>query len=231
MVDGGVEIGMLYDIAPLSHWEAPEQNGAALLAMPNIPKPLHGQAPRVIVGEAKWQIMRTKCYMGAHYTCEICGKYLGKGKTDAHEVYDVDYANRKSTFVRAVCVCKTCHSSIHCGRAITSYKKGKKGFTRDILLKQAKHTFQLVADYNYSHPAAPIRLHGSWVEWLKCPELAKWMVPMIEQYSIGFYSPTPDDGAPEYWGDWRLVFKGKEYQPKYPTLEAWDEAFGHEPHN
>lgn len=68
------------DVVKVDKWIAPTINGAPLLCMPNIPKPLHSRAPRTIEGQAKWNLMRTKCYMDADYTCQACGKYLGAGK-------------------------------------------------------------------------------------------------------------------------------------------------------
>lgn len=96
------------DVKKVDKWIAPTENGAPLLCMPNIPKPLHSLAPRIIEGQARWNIMRTKCYMEANYTCQACGEYLGAGKCEAHELYSIDWGKQLSQFERCVCLCKEC---------------------------------------------------------------------------------------------------------------------------
>lgn len=220
---------MEYDIERVDKWVAPECDGAPLLTMPNIPKPLHNLAPRVIEGQAKWNLMRTKCYMDANYTCQICGKVLGAGKCQAHEVYSVDYVNKRSKFERCVCICSDCHTKfIHSGRAMTCYHKHEKGYEANTLLKVIKPRLKLIYEWNREHPDSPIRVFGAILELAKDPDLGKWLEPMFNQYDVKFYTPVKANEDKKNWGDWRLEYKGKLYEPIYKTAKEWQEAMKNE---
>lgn len=212
------------DIIKVDKWIAPTANGAPLLCMPNIPKPLHHCCPRNIEGQTRWDLMRTKCYMEADYQCQSCGKYLGAGKCEAHELYSIDWKNHTAKFERCVCLCSACHNTIHSGRAITMYRKGEAPFNSAYMTKLAKKAFITVAEWNRNNVDEPLRLYGTIVEWMKDPELSKWIEPMVEQYNIKFYSHFDPGEDKKSWGKWRLLYKGKEYEPKYKDAKEWQEA-------
>lgn len=210
------------DVKKVDKWIAPEANGAPLLCMPNIPKPLHGLAPRIIEGQSKWNLMRTKCYMDADYQCQACGKYLGVGKCQAHELYTIDWSQQISRFERCVCLCADCHTLfIHSGRALSMYKRGE--LPSDRMLKTAKKCFELIYQYNQLHDKELI-VYGTFVDWAKDSELGKWLEPMINKYNIKFYGPTKSYEDKKHWGKWRLLYNGKEYEPKYKDAKEWEEA-------
>lgn len=91
-----------------------------LLEHPNIPKPLHTLAPRVIKGQEWWDVERKKAYNRAAGRCQACGVEFSKAKKfqrpEAHEIYDYDYCTGRLTFNRVVAICHYCHSFIHSGR-------------------------------------------------------------------------------------------------------------------
>lgn len=92
-----------------------------LLCQPNIPKPLHGVAPRVIRGYSWWDVERAKAYESAGFCCRACGtpKFRVHGERrvlEAHECYDYDYGKGRLTFTGLVALCPFCHSFIHSGR-------------------------------------------------------------------------------------------------------------------
>lgn len=211
-------------IQKVTKWTAPPTNGAALLTMPNLPKPLHSLAPRVIEGQAKWNLMRTKCYMDADYTCQACGKYLGAGHCEAHELYSIDYENHTSRFERAVTLCSFCHRFIHSGRTLTMYQRGEHGYSADLLLKNARHCLEVIRDYNLQHPDEKLRVYATFKDWLEDPELGKWLEPMFNQFEIEMYGPTSAGEDKKNWGKWRLLYNGKEYEPIYKTGKEWEEA-------
>lgn len=71
-----------YTCRLVDKWVAPEEGGAPILTMPNVPHPLHNRAPRTIVGTSTWNHMRNRCYFEAGYKCEACG---AKVKTEFYD--------------------------------------------------------------------------------------------------------------------------------------------------
>ena len=112
----------------------------SLLLHPNLPKPLHGLAPRTILGKTWWDKTRRKCYKDAGYRCESCGiqaawnidrnifdfspYYNGLLKLHAHEDYHIDYDKKEAVLNKIVCLCPTCHNYIHSGRTQALYGNG-----------------------------------------------------------------------------------------------------------
>ena len=90
-----------------------------LLLAPNVPKPLHGLAPRVILGQAWWDKTRRAAYKQTNYHCLACGVHKTRATYHAwlegHEVYSVNYELGRAKYVRSVALCQFCHNSIHDG--------------------------------------------------------------------------------------------------------------------
>ena len=91
-----------------------------ILLHPNIPKPLHGISPRVVLGEAWWDIARQKAYLAADFHCEACGVAKRDARyhnwLEAHEFYEYDYARGRLKLLRLTALCHACHNFIHDGR-------------------------------------------------------------------------------------------------------------------
>jgi len=105
-----------------------------LLLHPNIPKPLHGLAPRTLMKAKRWNEVRREAYAKNNYHCWACGAYREYDKEklrfveeslDCHEFYDIDYEAKTSTIVEFVALCKACHSYVHSGRMNGMYDKGR----------------------------------------------------------------------------------------------------------
>lgn len=99
-----------YDVKFVDGWMPPDEGDVRpLIAMPNIPRPLHGVNPRTILGGPTWNRMRRRCYAMAENTCEICGaKPENLRHRHGHEVYEIDYVNGTAKFVKVFCVCSLC---------------------------------------------------------------------------------------------------------------------------
>lgn len=220
-----------YDVKLVTEWKAPREEWEmkSLIVMPNIPKPLHGPGcqPRTILGTATWDHMRRACYSLAGMKCEICGAKVGvdieKRQLHAHEVYDIDYENGVSTFVRCVALCAECHlACIHTGRAITLYRRGNPLYPKEFLLGGAKKAFETIYMYNRAHEGADLRAYVTYLDYLKCDSLKKEMEELIEKYDIKFYKEDPKKTAK--WGQWVLRIGQKEYPTPYENEKEWKEA-------
>lgn len=210
----------------VAKWEAPPENDARILGMPNIPKPLHGKncQPRTIVGKTNWDKMRRRCYFNAKYKCEICGYESTKpADIHAHEVFSIDYESGESKFERLICLCKKCHlSGIHSGRALTMYKHGNPLYDKKHLLDGVEHTFQQVAKWNNEHDEK-IKMFNVIHSYRKEPELKEDIDKLIEKYNIEFYRPPRADKAAK-WGDWKMIYNGREYKTPYKDEAEWEET-------
>lgn len=93
----------------------------SILCHPNIPKPLHGVAPRLIAGDSWWRKEREAAILASRWNCMACGTHLSqvlgkKNWLEAHEFYEYDYERGRLTYKKTVALCPYCHSFIHSGR-------------------------------------------------------------------------------------------------------------------
>lgn len=211
---------MQIKVKEVNQWLAPTGSGTFIITMPNVPRPLHGMPPRKIMGQKEWDKMRKRCYYDAEYKCEVCGAEPERGGLDAHELYSVDWKEGTSTFVRCVALCKKCHSFIHSGRLITLYKQGNPLYTREYLLSVVEHGFKLISEHNKKYNDK-LRAYGTFLEYLKVPSITHDIAGLIKKYHISFYT-EPEHIAK--WGEWRLVWRGKEYYTPYKNQGEWQKA-------
>lgn len=215
-----------YDIEVIDSWSPPEHNGIELLGMMNVPHELHGLAPRTIMGNAKWNLVRKKGYMDANYACEICGKYLGHGNCALHEVYAYDYKKAEAEFVRYVCVCANDHNFIHSGRLLTLYANQQPGALDKMeMLKLVGDRFKLIAEYNRTHPEAIIRVSDTFIEWSKTMGLSTSMKAFFESYDVKFAKPY----STKKWRQWKLKVGDTWYDSPYKTRVDWERRYGRRP--
>lgn len=100
----------------------------SILVSGNIPKPMHGMAPRVVLGAKWWNKTRKLAYRSTNFHCQACAVY----KLDAplrwlegHELYSFDYLLGRMTYVRTVPLCHYCHNYVHSGRLQALLDQGK----------------------------------------------------------------------------------------------------------
>lgn len=95
----------------------------------NIPKPMHGLAPRVVLGNAWWDRTRRLVYASTAGHCIACGihKRLAQFRQwiEAHELYETDYQRGKMVYKEAVPLCHCCHNYVHSGRLQAILDAGK----------------------------------------------------------------------------------------------------------
>ena len=169
--------------------------------------------------------MRRACYEAANDTCEICGeKPEILRRRQSHEAYAIDYEKGTAIFVGCFCLDSVCHlACIHTGRAVTLYSQGNPLYPKEFLLEGAEKAFTIISSYNRDHPEEePLRAYSTWIEYLKFDELREPMLKLIKNNNIKFYQEDPKKMAK--WGEWRLVFDGKEYPTPYENEKAWKKA-------
>lgn len=213
-----------YDVKLVDGWLPPKGDDLRpLIAMPNIPKPLHGVNPRTLLGATAWNHLRKACYANANDTCEICGAHPENLRhRHGHEVYKIDYAHGTAEFDRVFCVCSLCHlACIHTGRALTLWKQGNPLYPTEFLLEGAEHAFKIIHDYNKDNPKADLRAYCTFLDYLKYDELKKPMEKLIKKYNIKFYKEV--EGMAN-WEDWKLLIGKNEYPTPYKNEDEWVEA-------
>ena len=168
-----------------------------LLIHPNIPKPLHGIAPRTLMKASEWDKVRREAYAKNNYHCWACGTYrhydVDKKRfddpsfetLDCHEFYEIDYEKKRSTLLEFVALCKNCHNYIHSGRMNSMYDKGELN-DEDCYI---------------------IRSHGD---------------SMLLHHGFGRTSGYAVDNNTyeKEWGEWKLCIDNKEYGSIY--CDYWD---------
>lgn len=214
-----------YDVKFVTKWEPPTDDDLRpLIAMPNLPKPIHGLAPRTLLGSSTWDHMRKLCYFSADNTCEICGeKPENLRHRHAHEVYSIDYEKGEARFVRAFCICALDHlACIHTGRAITLYKHNNPLYPKEFLLEGVEKSFRIISEYNRDHPDADLRAYSTFLDYLKCEDLKEPVENLIKKYDMKFYAEDPKKIAK--WDKWKLIIGDEEYPTPYKSKADWEEA-------
>lgn len=214
------------DLKYVTRWTPPQDDDLRpLIAMPNIPKPLHSVAPRTVLGARVWNLLRKHCYEVADDTCEICGEKPELARRrHAHEVYEIDYEHGTSKFIRAFCLCSLDHlGCIHTGRAITLYAQNNPLYPKEFLLEGAEKAFTIISSFNRDHPEGEsLRAYSTFIEYLKFDELREPMLKLIKKYDIKFYMEDPKKMAK--WKDWKLIIGDREYPTPYKNEKEWQKA-------
>lgn len=144
-------------------WELRPQ----ILLCGNIPLPMHGVAPREVLGSSWWNKTRQEAYARTDFHCESCGVHKTKAKArqwlEGHEVYQIDYVQGRMVYVETAPLCHFCHNFIHSGRL--------QFLLQQNMISQSKYTAILQHGHEvlsrsgikkppqYSGPFAP------WNEW------------------------------------------------------------------
>ena len=138
-----------------------------ILLCPQIPAPMHGVAPRLVLGTKWWDETHKQAYAKSGFCCWACGVPKDRAKgvqyLEGHEVYDFQYQLGQMIYLHTVALCNYCHSFIHQGRLAGLLEKGKIKRSKvkaiidhgDEVLKRAN----LVKPLPYSGPMA------SWSQW------------------------------------------------------------------
>jgi hypothetical protein len=176
-----------------------------ILCHPNIPKPLHGVAPREIKGQTWWDKARQEAYIRYNYHCAACGINKKEAKKhqwlEAHEFWDIDYNTGVCEIKSIEPLCHYCHNFIHSGRLsmIMGKDKSKKEVI-DIL----EHGFNVLSKNN-------LKAFSFTVDFAKSIG--------ARTFDVQCYNTTINENLK--WNDFRLIFEGKEYRSKFKNMSEW----------
>lgn len=237
-----------YNCKLVDKWVAPEDGGAPIITMPNVPHPLHTLAPRTIMGANTWNHMRNRCYFEANYTCEACGakvytefyedgsvrhKYhddgvIAKRNLHAHELYTYDYNKGTAKFERCVALCERCHVRfIHSGRMLTMYKQGDPLLTAERVLDGIEAGFKQIKKWNEEHYGEEkLRVYFAIIDYTEDPEIGEKVKELIKEYDIEFYMPDGEKypKAMPVWSGWKLIIGDREYDSPFTSQGDWKKA-------
>lgn len=180
-----------------------------ILMQPNIPKPLHGLAPRTIKGEEWWHIARQKAYESTGFHCIACGTHKLNAKKyqwlEAHENWNIDHMTGKCEVKSIVPLCHYCHNFIHSGRLAMIINKEK---SRQEVIDILENGFCLLAKNN-------LKVFPFTYEFAKNIGAKTFCV---STYSIRINHALE-------WKDYILILDGKEYTSKFDSYESWSNYY------
>lgn len=182
-----------------------------LLLHPLIPPPLHGIAPRVILGQQWWDEQRKIAYAKHDHKCHACGiegKATKKKYLEAHEAYDIDYENFVVTLKEVVALCPYCHKFIHVGRLLVQFREGyaSRQYTTYIL----EHGIRVLSEAGLKPNA--VQAHA-----YLC--LSKNYSPEEATAYIIKKDLAQDKFNSAFWDQWRMIIDGETYPAR--TLSSW----------
>lgn len=183
-----------------------------LLTHPNIPKPLHGINPRTIMGKERWDVLRQEVYASTNYHCAACGVHKSKAFyhkwLEAHEDYDIDYVRGIVTINKIVPLCHACHNFIHSGRLYMLFKSGE--YSKKKCQHILQRGFTILAEHNLVGFIGTYYIYGKVFD-----------IDEDEIFARVLNYDFPSAFSLAEWSDWRLVYEGKEYKPKFKNYDEW----------
>jgi len=182
-----------------------------LLFHPNIPKPLHGLAPREILGEDWWNQTKLEAKAKLDNHCWACGVHKSEAKyhqwLEAHECYSIDYSIGRMEYVGTCALCHACHNYIHDGRlqvlALNGETPAKK--QKEIIC----HGNQLIKLY----------VEQKGLKFCGQKKVNKSVI-LHECYPLSSNKIYwKGDGAK--WEDYHLILFGERYERPFKNLDDW----------
>jgi hypothetical protein len=176
-----------------------------ILTHPNIPKPLHGIAPRTIKGKKWWDEERQKAYKSTDYHCVACGVPKHEAKKhkwlEAHEYWNIDYNKGICEVVSLEPLCHYCHNFIHSGRLSMIIGEEK---SYEEVLDILKHGFKVLSENK-----------------LRCFPHTLEFAESIGADTFGVKAYKIKENPDIKWTDWKLIFDGKEYRSNFKSIDGW----------
>ncbi len=138
-----------------------------VLLHPQIPAPLHGMAPREVLGHDWWTRTSQEAYASTDWHCVACGTFKNDIDTykylEAHEMYEIDYKRGTMTYVETVPLCKWCHQFIHFGRIMMLLQDNK--ISRQEAQEISRRGRAILEKFGIKQKPMPPSLGRAWDEW------------------------------------------------------------------
>ena len=210
-----------------------------ILRHPNIPKPLHGVAPRVVKGREWWDITRQKAYEESGFRCWACGVERAPRSQgaffipdfdeiedpvwlEAHEYYDINYKTGRVRLAEVVALCHECHNFIHSGRLLAIWRK--KEISPKKALGILEHGFEVLGKAGLQPQAQAA------VTWMTIQGYSEESIRKM-LYSKGLIGSDdyiePWEAVP--WSQWHLEIDGECYYSRFQNYNEWAAHYGEDP--
>lgn len=138
-----------------------------VLLLPNIPKPMHGMPPRVILGDKWWRKTRKEAYASTNFHCIACEVHKSKAKArqwlEGHELFETDYKRGRLTYIETVPLCHYCHNYIHDGRLKALLDRGEVHHAKYAAI--LRHGDEVLARNGLSKPLQVVSEIVKWEDW------------------------------------------------------------------
>jgi hypothetical protein len=177
------------------------QPRANLLIHPNVPKPLHKMAPRLLKGSTWWNVTRKESYAKHDMHCYSCG--LPQTRLEAHEAYDIDYTNGRVELDEIVALCNLCHAFIHSNLLMVRYEKGIRA-PQEYVAAVFNHGFQV--------------LESAGLEATKTTQNNYQRFIGNETDSSEL---SPFEASDVDWSDWHIMIDGEKFNTIYENEADW----------
>jgi len=191
-----------------------------ILTHPNIPKPLHGLAPRVIFGAKWWNEQRQLAYAKNDYHCMACGVHKSKAKyhqwLEAHENYNIDYKNFTAEIKEITPLCHSCHNFIHSGRLLKLFLDGTIDYNRAFYILDSR---MKLLEKNNLKPFFGSRYAYYKLKYIGLTNHDIYNKLIDDGYTMD--NLTADADYDKNWSKWKLILNGKAYYSLYENYENW----------
>lgn len=164
-----------------------------LLFHPPIPPPMHGLNPRTIMGQAEWDKVRVKVYEVNNDCCWACG------------VHRSEAPGRKWLEAHEI--------------YDIDYKRGRMRLREIVALCHYCHNYvhinrlRALVDSRKAPPGKLHRVLAHGQRILSSNRVKPWFnAQKIEKQM---------QNSKVKWGDWRLIWDGKEYPPRFKNETEW----------
>lgn len=184
-----------------------------VLTCENVPKALHGVAPRTILGNKWWNEKRQEVYASNDYKCLACDtpkEDAFRKQLHAHEWYNINYKTGEVTVRDIVPVCPTCHDFIHSGRLLkTGLIEGRyQPSTVKMIMERGCYLLM-------SNDLKP--------SWSTCVNLDEMCFYIEIEKNVVTWVKTHYPKEPEAceWEEWHYLIEGEKHYGQFKSYDDW----------